>query len=608
MVNSIRKRRKTGGEQTTLDQGGTESTIGANTKLDKMAWINFHRQECQIKNAKGNKKSMNEICDTWNTLSMDEKSKYTMPKDDIVDEKGHLEEAAKDNNVYPFDTRFLQRDLCDLSIELHGKRFTVDPSIFSHIMGISDGGDIVHVDGYVNNVWRSKFSITNRSIKLPHLEEQLKNIKTTYDDFKITFCLYLLGTVLAPTAGEYVDSRKFKTSEMKFSIFVQNMLTLSIRLTTPTPKFDDDHASVAKHFNFKFDDDHAPEHTFIPSLMDEEKRNTIVKTLAEQSSTSINVVKNTCTSNKRKPSWYKLSQYEYDHRTGKSSKFRDGSFHIFCPLKTLDAQMIEYVFLKLLWQLIGLLSTVKVSGPLRRQNELTIISLVADNNTRNATRKRASLYREIIAIYNSEAQRLLLTRQLATNYTNTRLDELKQNAIQHHSDMQHAQLDTTGSLRSADQLDILFRDVATTGEGSWAPFMGFIPNDGEYINEIDKMNGIEININKNLDNTDGDGTPEITPESTLQGNLRKRKENFQAKEGYVVTLSKQLDRLCDSVDGKNDESSIAKVIEMLHDIPEIERGSELFMKAVRLFLKKENREMFVALKDHNLQIMLLEQA
>ncbi|TXG64917.1 hypothetical protein EZV62_011911 [Acer yangbiense] len=75
---------------------------------------------------------------------------------------------------------------------------------------------------------------------------------------------------------------------------------------------------------------------------------------------------------------------------------------------------------------------------------------------------------------------------------------------------------------------------------------------------------------------------------------RARKKYYSAQEEFV--------------DGKNDESSIAKVIEMLRGIPEIERGSEFFMKAVRLFLKKENIETFVALKDHDLQIMFLEQA
>ncbi|KAK0600818.1 hypothetical protein LWI29_018691 [Acer saccharum] len=49
---------------------------------------------------------MKKIRDAWNTLSMDEKSKYKRPKEDIVDDKGHLEEAAhEDNKVPPFDTR-----------------------------------------------------------------------------------------------------------------------------------------------------------------------------------------------------------------------------------------------------------------------------------------------------------------------------------------------------------------------------------------------------------------------------------------------------------------------------------------------------------------------
>ena len=194
---------------------------------------------------------MQEIRDKWNSLSMDKKLEYKMRKEDILDEGGP-EEEAEDNKVHPFDTRCtpvrfseivstfsdlqkeavrelgfsnllmlqcgrLRRDLCrwlvskfdttNLSLELHGKRFTLDPLVFSHIMGISGGGDVVHLSGDSNDGLINKFRITNRGIKLPHLEEQLKIMKTTDDDFKITFCLYLLGTVLAPAAGEYVDWR-----------------------------------------------------------------------------------------------------------------------------------------------------------------------------------------------------------------------------------------------------------------------------------------------------------------------------------------------------------------------------------------------------------------
>ena len=76
----------------------------------------------------------------------------------------------------------------------------------------------------------------------------------------------------------------------------------------------------------------------------QKKKKTIVKTLADQSSTSINVVKTTRASNKRKPSRYQLSPYEYDKQRGKPSKFRYGPFRISAPLKTVDAQIIEYVF------------------------------------------------------------------------------------------------------------------------------------------------------------------------------------------------------------------------------------------------------------------------
>ncbi|TXG51660.1 hypothetical protein EZV62_024184 [Acer yangbiense] len=538
MVNSIRKRRKITGQQTTRDEGGTQSTIHVGPKLDRMSWIHFHRQERQMKTAEGSKKSMKEVRDAWNTLSMDEKSKYKMPKEDIVDDKGHLEEAADDDlqvrelgfsNLFMLNCGRLRRDLCgwlvskfdtsNLSIELHGKRFTLDPLVFSHIIGISDGGDSVVLDGDVNHVWRSKYSITNRGIRLPQLEEQLKNIKTTDDDFKITFCLYLFGTILAPTAGEYVDERylnilgdvqnirgknwarwcfnqlvagiqKFNSKSSKYItgclLFLQlfyfhvidwqptiidknsvpvvlindyvppaasiehvhkaehnrpndDMLTLVLQeiqsfrkeiqlfrtehtdliekvkrekvkvdvvppkeqLTPkPTPFSDDHHGPVTKDFSFKFDDAHAPEHTSIPSLLDEEKRKTIVKTLAEQSSTSINVVKNTRASSKRKPSRYQVSPYESEYRTGKATKHRYGPFRIPCPLKTLDAQIIKYVFCTYLPMSETIVDTNRIIVSRKSFRTLAptewvdseIISLVADNNARTAKRKRASLY------------------------------------------------------------------------------------------------------------------------------------------------------------------------------------------------------------------------
>ncbi|KAK2641756.1 hypothetical protein Ddye_023519 [Dipteronia dyeriana] len=74
-------------------------------------------------------------------------------------------------------------------------------------MGIYDGGDTIYIDGAIHDNWRTNFSITNCGIKLLHLEDLLKNNKTVDDDFKVTFFLHMLGTVLAPAAREYVDAR-----------------------------------------------------------------------------------------------------------------------------------------------------------------------------------------------------------------------------------------------------------------------------------------------------------------------------------------------------------------------------------------------------------------
>ena len=51
-------------------------------------------------------------------------------------------------------------------------------------------------------------------------------------------------------------------------------------------------------------------------------------------------------------------------------------------------------------------------------------------------------------------------------------------------------------LKNADELDILFKDVATTWEGAQAPSTNFVPNDdtehrsyNEQISEVDRILG-----------------------------------------------------------------------------------------------------------------------
>lgn len=85
------------------------------------------------------------------------------------------------------------------------------------------------------------------------------------------------------------------------------------------------------------------------------------------------------------------------------------------------------------------------------------------------------------------------------------------------------------------------------------------------------------------------------------------------RDEAAAKLHTQLGRICDAIEkrsiilARNDECSysIAKVMDMLRSRPGIETGSELFWVATKLFLEKENREMFVVLKDHDLQIKWL---
>ena len=53
--------------------------------------------------------------------------------------------------------------------------------------------------------------------------------------------------------------------------------------------------------------------------------------------------------------------------------------------------------------------------------------------------------------------------------------------------------------------------------------------------------------------------------------------------------------------------SIFEVMNVLWDIPEIVKDDELFTKAAYIFTKRENKEMFVALQEPEIQVAWLKQ-
>ena len=143
-------------------------------------------------------------------------------------------------------------------------------------------------------------------------------------------------------------------------------------------------------------------------------------------------------------------------------------------------------------------------------------------------------------------------------------------------------------MRNVDQLEILFKDVAAIGEGSWAPSMGFVPNDvdgrpsNQYAGEDNNKYFQEESVNIEPHNFDGLENIETnidngTHVAYTYENGRKRKLPIRKRDRAAIRLSKQLNCLCRAVESRpsiairNGENgcSIAKVMEVLRNMPEI---------------------------------------
>ena len=77
-------------------------------------------------------------------------------------------------------------------------------------------------------------------------------------------------------------------------------------------------------------------------------------------------------------------------------------------------------------------------------------------------------------------------------------------------------------------------------------------------------------------------------------------------------LTHQLSRMCDAVELRNSasslkpRSSIRDVMERVCTLDGVEKGSNLYLMAVRIFQKREKRDMFVVMKEPHLQLMFLK--
>ncbi|KAL9447708.1 hypothetical protein AB3S75_015229 [Citrus x aurantiifolia] len=90
------------------------------------------------------------------------------------------------------------------------------------------------------------------------------------------------------------------------------------------------------------------------------------------------------------------------------------------------------------------------------------------------------------------------------------------------------------------------------------------------------------------------------------------KKRLQVSEEAELKVSQQLDVLLDAVAKKSFKGidkpgcSIGEVMQIVEGMPEIVEDDELFMKAADILTERQNREMFVALREKNRQIMWLK--
>lgn len=113
----------------------------------------------------------------------------------------------------------LKRKLCEWLVErvdirrsvlrVNGTELELSPHSFGHIMGISYGGMNVEVDGDMKEVlgYLNMYEASSNGIHIKTLDELLRKTKLGNDEFKVTFTLFALCSVLCPSGGVHISSR-----------------------------------------------------------------------------------------------------------------------------------------------------------------------------------------------------------------------------------------------------------------------------------------------------------------------------------------------------------------------------------------------------------------
>ncbi|KAK9229924.1 hypothetical protein WN944_022890 [Citrus x changshan-huyou] len=99
-------------------------------------------------------------------------------------------------------------DTCNYTIELNGTKLELSRDSFSNVMGVSDGGMPIQLDGDKSRVavYLDKFNATSSGINIKILSEFLRNCRQADEDFKVSFMLFTLCSVLCSPIGVHISS------------------------------------------------------------------------------------------------------------------------------------------------------------------------------------------------------------------------------------------------------------------------------------------------------------------------------------------------------------------------------------------------------------------
>jgi hypothetical protein len=175
-------------------------------------------------------------------------------------------------------------------------------------------------------------------------------------------------------------------------------------------------------------------------------------------------------------------------------------------------------------------------------------------------------------------------------------------------------------LAYAIKVKILFRNITATGEGSWAPSRGLVPND------IGTINGVNVNFDEDGNVLEGEDVLNDKPNLNTHGiddipadlDMRdKGNKKFglmvqcKKKKKEVQIVNQHLSRICDVIKSMNTMTSkrydklgcnIEEVMDVIRGIAKRENDIDILKFATEVFLKRSHREMFVTIKEPWLQI------